>query len=406
MAASDGPEMNLALTESDLAFQREVREFIEAHWPTEARAGTPTANPPGHRSSAEQHWYDALCARGWSVPDWPVAQGGADWTPTQHYLWDRETSRAGCPAMSAFGVRMVAPVIYTWGSAEQCARFLPPIREARVQWCQGYSEPGAGSDLASLTTRALRDGSSYVVNGAKTWTSEAHFADWMFCLVRTDPNAERPQQGISFLLIDMRTAGVDVRPIPILGAPRSLNSVTLTDVRVPVANRVGEENCGWTYAKGLLAHERTGIAGVGRTRMDLERLKKLLATEVGGDLVHDDSFQRRISEVEVELLALEVTELRTLARVEVGAAPGPEASILKIKGTEVAQRIADLSVEVLGYYGVPYPDDMLLDNEGPVGPADALEILAGMLYGRAASIYGGANEIHKNIIAKAVLGFN
>ncbi len=398
--------MNLGLDDAERAFQIDVREFIDAHWPEGAReVGGAMAHPPERRSVAEQHWYDALCARGWSVPNWPVAHGGTGWTPTQHYIWDRETTRAECPVMSAFGARMLAPVIYAWGSTAQQAKFLPPIREARVQWCQGYSEPGAGSDLASLRTRAVRDGDHYVVNGAKTWTTEAHVADWMFCLVRTNTTTERRQQGISFLLIDMASPGIEVHPILLLGDQHSVNSVTLTDVRVPVANLIGEENHGWTYAKGLLTHERTGIAGIATSQVRLGKLKQMAACEQDGALAEDAVFQRKLQEVEIELMALEMTELRTLATVQEGGAPGPESSILKIKGTELRQRIADLQIEALGYYGLPYPDDLLLDNEGPVGPDGALDSLRSMLYGRAASILGGSNEIQKNIIAKAVLGF-
>jgi alkylation response protein AidB-like acyl-CoA dehydrogenase len=358
------------------------------------------------RRPEEQRWFDALVARGWSVPHWPVEFGGTGWSATRHYIWDRETARAGCPEMSVFGARMLAPVLYTWGSPEQKARHLPPIREARVIWCQGYSEPGAGSDLAALSTRAVRDGDHYVVDGAKTWTSGAHHADWMFCLVRTDPHASRKQEGISFLLIDMRSPGIEVRPIRILGDQHTVNSVALTGVRVPVVNRVGEENRGWTYAKGLLAHERTGIAGVARSQAQIEQLKSMAADSAAGGarLIDDPAFARAIDEVTIELLALEMTELRTLAGVESGAAPGPESSILKIRGTEIGQRIAELTVEALGYYGLPYPDAQWLDNEGPIGPECAVPALRGMLFGRAASIFGGSNEIQRNIIAKAVLG--
>jgi len=296
--------------------------------------------------------------------------------------------------------------LYTWGTPAQRARHLPPIREARVTWCQGYSEPGAGSDLASLSTRAVRDGDSYVVNGAKTWTSGAHHADWMFCLVRTDAHASKKQQGISFVLIDMKTPGIDVHPILTLGGEHAVNSVTLTDVRVPVSERIGEENEGWTYAKGLLTHERTGIAGVARSQRALAGLK-CIASETplqGARLIEDPAFKVRIDAAEIELMALEVTELRTLASVEAGGAPGPESSILKIRGTEIAQRIADLTIEAYGYYGMPFPEQRLIDNEGAVGPERALVALKDMLFGRAASIYGGSNEIQKNIIAKAVLG--
>jgi alkylation response protein AidB-like acyl-CoA dehydrogenase len=398
--------MDLKLRAADLAFQAEVRAFIDRHWPESVRRVMPEREFGAAPSAAERSWFDALIGKGWSVPHWPVEHGGTGWSPTQHYIWDRETARAGTPQMSPFGARMLAPVLYTWGSPAQKAEHLPPIREARRQWCQGYSEPGAGSDLAALATRAVRDDDHYVVNGAKTWTSGAHHADWMFCLVRTDPAAPTRQQGISFLLIDMRTPGIEVHPILILGDIHSVNSVTLTDVRVPVANRIGEENRGWTYAKGLLTHERTGIAGVARSQAALERLRRLAAQTAvdGGHLCDDVGFMRRVDDLAIELLALEFTELRTLASVEAGGAPGPESSLLKIRGTEIAQRLADLTIEAYGYYALPYPDQRLLDNEGPVGPEGEIAAMRGMLYGRAASIFGGSNEIQKNIIAKAVLG--
>jgi alkylation response protein AidB-like acyl-CoA dehydrogenase len=398
--------MDLRLREADLKFRSDVRAFIDQHWPESVRDDSAPFEFSGATTPAERRWLDALVARGWSVPSWPVEFGGTGWTPTQHYIWDRETARANCPPTSPFGARMLAPVIYTWGTKEQQARFLPPIREARVAWCQGYSEPGAGSDLANLSTRAVRDGDHYVVNGAKTWTSGAHRADWMFCLVRTDPRATKKQNGISFLLFDMKTPGVEVHPIITLGDQHAVNSVTLTDVRVPVEQRIGKENEGWTYAKGLLTHERTGIAGVARSQMDLARLRRV-ATETlldGERLIDDPGFKTKIDSIEIELMALEITELRTLANVEQGGAPGPESSILKIRGTEIQQRLADLTVEAYGYYGAPYPQQLLIDNEGPIGPELAVVALKEMLFGRAASIYGGSNEIQKNIISKAVLG--
>jgi alkylation response protein AidB-like acyl-CoA dehydrogenase len=399
--------LNLKLDPAELEFQREVRAFIDRHWPAAVRTGRDDASAYGGTPSpAQVAWFRALVQRGWSVPHWPVAHGGTNWSPTQHYIWDRETAGANCPEMSAFGTKMLAPVLYTWGSQAQQAEHLPAIREARVTWCQGYSEPGAGSDLASLSTRAVRAGDQYIVNGAKTWTSGAHAADWMFCLVRTNPAAPKKQEGISFLLIDMRSPGIEVRPIRILGEQHTVNSVTLTDVRVPVANRVGEENRGWTYAKGLLAHERTGIAGVARSQAQLAQLKALATRtlESGLPLIENAAFARAIVEVEIELLALEVTELRALAAATNGGAPGPESSILKIRGSEIAQRIADLQIEALGYVSLPYPDATLIDNEGAIGDDFAVPALQGMMFGRAASIFGGSNEIQKNIIAKAVLG--
>ncbi|HSG89431.1 MAG TPA: acyl-CoA dehydrogenase family protein [Pseudomonadales bacterium] len=400
--------MDLKLREEDLAFQEEVRAFIAEYWPEDVRAARSTATrfEESNRHPAEvRRWIDALNERSWAVPNWPKEWGGTDWTPTQKYLWDRETAHAECPQLSAFGARMLAPVLYTWGTDEQKNDFLPKIREERMIWCQGYSEPGAGSDLAALSTRAVRDGDDYVVNGTKIWTSGAHVADWMFCLVRTDNTGKR-QEGISFLLIDMKSPGITVNPIYILGGIHSVNEVELKDVRVPVKNLVGEENKGWTYAKGLLTHERTGIAGVARSETQIRRLRQI-ATETGvdgGNLWDDADFRRRLEALEIELQALSMTELRVLAQVEQGGAPGPESSILKIKGTELSQSVAMMMIEAFGYYGMAYPDHALIDNEGPIGHPYVLPAMKGMLYGRASTIFGGSNEIQKNIISKAVLG--
>lgn len=398
--------MDLKFTDSDLAFQAEVRSFIERHWPAAVRRARATV--PAHgldRSPEEQAWFDALIERGWSVPNWPEEHGGTDWTPTQRFIWDRETVRAQTPQMSAFGVALLGPILCRWGSREQQGRFLPPIREARVQWCQGYSEPGAGSDLASLKTTALRDGDHYRVDGEKTWTSGAHVADWMFCLARTGSTG-KPQEGISFLLIDMRSPGIEVRPIEILGGQHSVNSVRLDGVRVPVAHRVGEEDQGWTYAKALLSHERTGVARVATSAVQLERVREIAVGQDpgAGTLWEEPSFQRRYRELEIELIGLEMLELRILADLEAGQVPGPESSILKIKGTEIGQRINELMVEALGYYALPYPDQLLIDNEGSVGHDHALAALQGWLFSRAWSIYGGSNEVQKNIIARRALG--
>ena len=400
--------MELKLREDDLAFQREVREFLDRHWPEdvrEARRNTGRFEESKGEAPEVRRFFDALNERGWAVPNWPREWGDTDWTPTQKYIWDKETARAECPQLSAFGARMLAPVLYTWGSDEQKEQFLPAIREQKMIWCQGYSEPGAGSDLAALSTRAVRDGDDYVVNGTKIWTTGAHVADWMFCLVRTATDGKR-QEGISFLLIDMKSPGITVNPIHLLGGIHSVNEVELKDVRVPAKNLVGEENKGWTYAKGLLTHERTGIAGVARSEMTLARLKKV-ATETsvdGGSLWDDADFRRRVIELEIDLEALAMTELRVLSQVEQGGAPGPESSILKIRGTEISQTLQVMQIEAFGYYGMPYPDQTLIDNEGPIGEPFALAAMQAMLYGRASTIFGGSNEIQKNIISKAVLG--
>jgi hypothetical protein len=299
---------------------------------------------------------------------------------------------------------MCAPVIYTFGNEEQKAKFLPRILSGEDWWCQGYSEPGAGSDLASLKCRAVREGDHYIVNGQKTWTTLAQFADWIFCLVRTDPNA-KAQEGISFLLIDMKTPGITVKPIIVLDGAHEVNEVFFDNVKVPVENRVGEENKGWTYAKFLLVHERSGIAGVARSKKAIERLKQIAEAETidGTPLISTDAFARKVAETEIDLAALEYTELRTLAKDSRGQMAGPESSILKIKGTEIQQRITELTLEAIGYYA--YPEARAFgDNEYPVGQDYAVGQAGHYFNMRKASIYGGSNEIQRNIIAKAVLG--
>jgi alkylation response protein AidB-like acyl-CoA dehydrogenase len=297
---------------------------------------------------------------------------------------------------------MVGPVIYAFGNEEQKARFLPRILSSDDWWCQGYSEPGSGSDLASLKTKAEREGDEYVVNGAKIWTTYAQNADWIFCLVRTSSEGKK-QEGISFLLIDMKTPGIKVNPIISIDNHHSLNEVEFNNVRVPVANLIGEENKGWTYAKALLAHERTGIAGVPDTYRSLRQLKEIAAREVNGgqSLLSDPLFQKRLSDIEIELMALEYTELRVLASVASGGAPGAESSLLKIKGTEMQQAVQGLYMEVAGYYQGVLPNDLSADELGHDFGSEARK---SFMYGRAATVYGGSNEIQKNIIAKAVLG--
>jgi alkylation response protein AidB-like acyl-CoA dehydrogenase len=300
-------------------------------------------------------------------------------------------------------------VIYTFGSEEQKARHLPGIRSGEVWWCQGYSEPGAGSDLASLKTTAVRDGDHYVINGQKTWTTLAQYADWGFFLCRTDPDAAKPQEGISFILVDMKSPGVEVKPIKLLDGGYEVNETWLTDVRVPVENLVGEENKGWTYAKFLLAHERSGIAGVARSKRGVEKLREIAANETldGDPLIDDLDFARKVSQLEIDLAALEITELRTLAGEQAGKGPGPESSILKIKGTEIQQRLTELTLEAVGSYSAPYYGSIANDtgsNEYPIGPDYAHDSAATYFNMRKTSIYGGSNEIQRNIITKMILG--
>ncbi len=398
--------MDNRFSAAELAFRDEVRAFLADDYPEDLR------NKVRDELQLEREdlvrWQKLLHARGWAGINWPPEHGGTGWTPAQKYIFASECAFAHTPRIVPFGLAMVAPVIYTFGNAEQKARFLPDILASNVWWCQGYSEPNAGSDLASLRTGAVRDGDHYVVNGTKTWTTMGQWADWIFCLVRTGGAGLKPQAGISFLLIDMKTPGITVSPIYLLDGTPEVNEVHFDNVRVPLENLVGEENKGWTYAKYLLTHERTGIAQVAKSRVRLLKLKEIArATRQGGAaLIDDPLFARRLAEIEIDLLALEYTELRALASVSTGKAPGPESSILKIKGTEIAQAIDELHVETAGYYALPFvPRQFVAGYDGEhIGPAGAANAAPVYFNNRKASIYGGSNEIQRNIIAKAVLG--
>ncbi len=399
--------MNIDLTNEELAFRDEVRQFLAEEYPEDIRR----KRNEGITLERDDmiRWQKALNDRGWFAVNWPVEYGGTGWTPVQKYLFAIEMADVNAPPLVAFGVKMVAPIIYTFGSDEQKQRFLPDILASDVWWCQGYSEPGSGSDLASLTTRADRDGDHYIVNGTKTWTTLGQYADWIFCLVRTSSDVVRRQEGISFLLIDMRTPGVSVTPIITIEGDHEVNEVHFENVRVPVDNLVGEEGKGWTYGKVLLQHERTNIAGVANSQYRLSRLKDKSSQSVhGGEpLIKDRNFVRKIATLEIELKALEYTELRTLASVAVGNAPGPESSFLKIRGTEVQQSLDALMMEAAGYYALPYvPAQYDLDFPASDRVGFESETSTSLRYfnNRKASIYGGSNEIQKNIIAKHVLG--
>jgi len=395
--------MDMSFSPEEMAFRDEVRSFIADNYPQDLA----NRRTRGEMTKEEiLTWHRILYKKGWVVPHWPVEYGGTGWSITQRFIWNEENARAETQALLPFGLSMVGPVIFNYGNEEQKKRFLPGILSADDWWCQGYSEPGAGSDLASLKTRAVLDGDHYVVNGHKIWTTLAQYADWMFCLVRTDP-AAKAQEGISFLLIDMKTPGITVRPIITMDGAHEVNEVFLEDVRVPVENRIGEENKGWTYAKFLLGNERSGIAGVARSKKAIERLKSIATAELmdGQPLIKTDEFARKVAELEIDLSALEVTELRTLAAESKGKGPGPEASILKIKGTEIQQRITELAVEAVGNYGsVEVPTGEMAGNDFVAGPAYSNGAAQNYFNMRKTSIYGGSNEIQHNIIAKMVLG--
>ena len=405
--------MDLNFSPEDIAFRDEVRSFIADNYPPQLR----TKSEEGEELSKEDFlsWHRALAKQGWAGIAWPKEHGGTGWTSVQKYIFGEESARADAMRLLPFGLNMVAPVIWTFGTPEQKAQHLPKILAGDLWWCQGYSEPGAGSDLANLRTKAERftgeDGKEYYrVNGQKTWTTLAQHADWGFFLVRTNPNV-KAQEGISFLLIDMKTPGITVRPIITLGGEHEVNEVWLEDVIVPVENRVYEENKGWTCAKFLLAHERTGIAGVAASKRGVEKIKDIARTELDSfgseskPLLDNPFFRRKVAELEIDLTALEFTELRTLAGESSGKGPGPESSLLKIKGTEIQQRITELALEAVGHYGAPYFRGFGEgDNEHPIGPDYAHRAAPTYFNVRKTSIYGGSNEIQRNIIAKMVLG--
>ena len=399
--------MNVTFSAKEIAFRDEVRRFYRDEFPADI-LDKQNRSIPLTRDEVVR-WHKVVFEKGWAAPNWPVEFGGTGWSPVQKYIFAQEHGLANAPVWLPFGVNMVGPVIYTFGSVEQQRRFLPDILQFNTWWCQGYSEPGAGSDLASLKTRAIRDGEHFVVNGTKTWTTLGQFADWIFCLVRTRSDVARRQEGISFLLIDMTSPGVSVKPIVLLDGEHEVNEVHFDDVRVPVANLVGEEGKGWTYGKLLLQHERTGIAGVANSKYRLQRLRALALSPGHNRQSRQDDlvFMRRLAAAEVELKALEYTELRTLASIASGKAPGPESSILKIAGTELRQRIDALYLDIAGYYALPYVRhqyDLDFADSERIGSGD--ETTHGLTYfnNRKQSIFGGSNEIQKNIIAKHVLG--
>jgi alkylation response protein AidB-like acyl-CoA dehydrogenase len=392
--------MDLDFTPDESAFRDDIRAWLRDNLPSEFAQRISLGK---RLSKAHQvQWMQTLNRQGWLAPAWPVEFGGTGWSDVQKHIFDEECFAAGAPKVSSFGLKMVAPVIIKFGTPEQKAYFLPRILTCEDWWCQGYSEPGAGSDLSSLKTRAFREGEHYVVNGQKTWTTLAHFADWMFCLVRTDAQAQQ-QRGISFLLIDMKTP---VRPIITLDGEHEVNEVFFDNVRVPVQNLVGEENQGWTCAKYLLTHERTSIGGIAQNKALLNRLKHIASQEVrdGRPLIEDPLFRTQVAEVEMQLMAAEMSSLRTLAAVRDGGVPGAESSFLKIRGTEIRQAITYLISKAVGPYALPFIEDELgYGDEALLYTDYSSAATYQYLDARKASIYGGANEIQKNIIAKMIL---
>ncbi len=400
--------MDLAPSPDDRAFREEVQGFLADKLTDAFReagrltAGAATEFEIGHR------WHKVLAERGWSAPSWPKEHGGTGWSPIERYIFDSECALAGAPRLLPMGVRMVGPVIMHFGTDEQKAQYLPRIVSGEHYWCQGYSEPGAGSDLAALKTRAVADGDDYVINGSKIWTTYAQHANRMFCLVRTSTEG-KPQEGITFLLIDMATPGITVEPIITLAGDHEVNQVFFDDVRVPKANRIGEENQGWTVAKYLLEFERGGdtyAPGLHAALADLGRIAKTEPAGSGGPLADDPAFSRRLAEAETDAIALEYTEKRVMSEMARGGQPGTASSMLKLRWSEILQRIAELSVEMLAYYAAPLQPEARVAgaNVEPIGPDWGVTFMPAHLNHRAATIYAGSSEVQRGIIAKLVLG--
>lgn len=396
--------MDLSDTPEDAAFREEVRAFLKEKLPT--RISEKVRKGQRLTKADLEEWHAILNARGWLANHWPTEWGGPGWTVMQRFIFETETALAHAPRIIPFGLSMLAPVLIKYGNDEQKRHWLPRILDGTDWWCQGYSEPGAGSDLASLKTAAVRDGDHYVVNGQKTWTTLAQYADMIFCLVRTS-NEGKKQEGISFLLIDMKTPGIEVRPIKLLDGDYEVNEVFFTDVRVPVENLVGEENKGWTYAKYLLTYERTNIAGVGASMAAFEQLKEVAATQMknGRPLAEDPQFAARMAKLEIDLENMKTTNLRVLAAAGAGHAPTAESSMLKIRGTEIRQTITDLMRRAAGVYAQPFVTEALEGgfNGEPVGPDFAAPVASQYFNNRKLSIFGGSNEVQREIITKSIL---
>ena len=394
--------MDLQFTPQELAFQQEVRRFLADKLTPQIVAATANNSSVFVEKDIALQWQAILVEQGWAVPQWPLEHGGTDWTPAQKYIFSRECYLAGAPMLIPLGLLMLAPVIMAFGSEEQKREYLPKILSGEHYWCQGYSEPGAGSDLASLKLKAESDGDDYILNGSKLWTTHAHLADHIFCLVRTASDG-KPQQGISFLLVAMDSPGVSVTPILTMAGDHEVNQVFFDNVRVPKRNRSGEENRGWQYAKYLLEFERGGGFSAPRIQHELQRLCQLVAS-AREDIAGFDSsgdIARKLARMEIDLKALEITELRILSSVSGGGNPGPESSILKLNSTRLEQAINELSVDVLGYRGFP----MNPVRDGSPDRADfTSSVVPRYLNNRAASIFGGSQEVQRSIIAKMVLG--
>ena len=403
--------MRLAFNDEELAFQKEVRDWLAANMPTEVAEESRRSRTSHVSKERLLQWQKKLAGKGWLCPNWPKEYGGPGWNSTQKFIFEMEMARADSPYLSSFSIKMVAPVLMKYGSAAQKQRFLPKIAAAEELWCQGYSEPSSGSDLASLRTKAVREGDHYIVNGQKIWTTNAHYADWIFCLVRTSNEGKR-QEGISFLLINMKSPGIKIDPIYLVDGTRTpmrheVNQVFFTDVKVPVENLVGEENKGWTYAKYLLEFERGGQAFGPRLRKAFRHLQTLSKSQLdaGEPLSASVKWREKMAVLEIEIDAVEMNEMMFYSGLKTGDAPGNMGSVVKMRGTEVGQKVTELAVEAVGWYGAPFTELRNYDsNIVPVGGDYVDDVSPRYFNTRKTTIYGGSSEVQRNVLAKAMLG--
>jgi alkylation response protein AidB-like acyl-CoA dehydrogenase len=403
--------MRLAFNDEERAFQKEVRDWLAANMPPEVAEESRRSRTSHVSKERLLQWQKKLAGRGWLCPNWPKEYGGPGWNSTQKFIFEMEMARADSPYLSSFSIKMVAPVLMKYGSPAQKQRFLPKIAAAEELWCQGYSEPGSGSDLASLRTKAVREGNHYVVNGQKIWTTNAHYADWIFCLVRTSNEGKR-QEGISFLLIDMKSPGIKIDPIYLVDGTRTpmrheVNQVFFTDVKVPAENLVGEENKGWTYAKYLLEFERGGQAFGPRLRKAFRHLQTLSKSQLdaGEPLSASAKWREKMASLEMEIDAVEMNEMMFYSGLKTGDAPGNMGSVVKMRGTEVGQKVTELAVEAVGWYGAPFTELRNYDsNIVPVGGDYVDDVSPRYFNTRKTTIYGGSSEVQRNVLAKAMLG--
>ena len=397
--------MNLNFSPEEISFQKEVRDFLKQELTQDLVNAAKHASAVFTEKEVAMKWQKKLANKGWLVPSWPEEYGGTNWTQTQRYIFSSECAKAGAPNLIPMGLAMIGPLLLGKGTKEQKDYYIPRIISGEDYWCQGYSEPGAGSDLASLQCKAERVGDEYVINGTKIWTTHAHLANKIFCLVRTD-NSGKNQEGITFLMLDMNQPGVKVEPILTMAKDHDFNQVVFTDAVAKVSDRIGEENQGWSVAKYLLEFERSGGIGGSKSLSDLDFIRRLIKkiSSTHKDSSFADTYNTKVAELEIKALSIQYTSLRILSSLTKGDSPGPESSMMKTLVTDLEQEISELTLEVIGYYGIPFQDTSLGSNKPAIGDEDYRSIAGKYQNLRATTIYGGSNEIQRNIMAKAVLG--